>query len=257
MIFAELCNIIEIIALKLIMNSYIYRKILFVALLLCSAAAFAQDNDKILNRPYADNKLLHFGFSVGVHTQDFQFTHNGFTTENGETWFMEVPNFSPAFNVTIMGDLRLHKHLNLRLSPGMCFGNKVVKFHDTATDKRESQNVKTSSIIVPLELKASAERYRNMRPYVIAGVMGTFDVSKKRSDLLKFKSCDFMLTVGFGCDFYLPFFKLVPELKFCFGLTDVLDHKRPDLSDEPETMKYTNSLKKVTQQMVILSFYFE
>ena len=44
---------------------------------------------------------------------------------------------------------------------------------------------------------------------------------------------------------------------FCFGLTDALQHKRPDLSDEPETMKFTNSLKKVTQQMVVLSFYFE
>ena len=42
-----------------------------------------------------------------------------------------------------------------------------------------------------------------------------------------------------------------------FGLTDALQHKRPDLSDEPETMKFTNSLKKVTQQMVVLSFYFE
>ena len=257
MIFTELCNINKIIAFKIIMNSYIYRKILFIILLLSATAASAQDNDRIKNRPYVDNKMLHFGFSVGVHTQDFQFTHSGYATETGETWFMEVPNFSPAFNVTIMGDWRMHKHFNLRLSPGMCFGNKVIKFHDTANDKWESQNVKTSSIIIPLEVKASAERYRNMRPYVTAGIMGTFDLSKKRSDFLKFKSSDVMITVGFGCDFYLPFFKLVPELKFCFGLTDILDHKRPDLSDEPETLKYTNSLKKVTQQMVILSFYFE
>ena len=66
-----------------------------------------------------------------------------------------------------------------------------------------------------------------------------------------------MLSVGFGCDFYLPFFKFCPELKFCFGLTDALKHDRPDLSDDPSMLKYTNSLKKVTQQMVVLSFYFE
>ena len=43
------------------------------------------------------------------------------------------------------------------------------------------------------------------------------------------KSSDFMVSVGFGCDIYLPYFKLIPELKFCFGLTDVLKHDRPDL----------------------------
>ena len=140
----------------------------------------------------------------------------------------------------------------------MYFGNKVVKFHDTTNGgDLQSQNVKTANIVLPLDLKVSAERYRNTRPYVTCGVMATLDVSKKRSEMLKFKSSDVFLTVGFGCDFYLPFFKLNPEIKFCFGLTDALQHKRPDLSDEPETMKFTNSLKKVTQQMVVLSFYFE
>ena len=55
----------------------------------------------------------------------------------------------------------------------------------------------------------------------------------------------------------LPFFKLIPELKFCFGLTDVLDHNRPDLADEPDKMKYTQSLTKAVSQMVVLTFYFE
>lgn len=223
-----------------------------------SLTAFAQDNDKVLNRIYADRKLLHFGFSVGTHTQDLQFTHNGYVSDNGETWFMEVPSFSPGFNVTMLADLRLATHFNLRLSPGMYFGNKVVKFHDTTNGgDLQSQNVKTANIVLPLDLKVSAERYRNTRPYVTCGVMATLDVSKKRSEMLKLKSSDVFLTVGFGCDFYLPFFKLNPEIKFCFGLTDALQHKRPDLSDEPETMKFTNSLKKVTQQMVVLSFYFE
>ena len=35
--------------------------------------------------------------------------------------------------------------------------------------------------------------------------------------------------VGLGCDFYLPFFKLIPELKFCFGLANLLKKDRPDL----------------------------
>ena len=86
--------------------------------------------------------------------------------------------------------------------------------------------------------------------------MGTADVSKKRNDLLKLNTFDGYLTIGLGCDFYLPYFKLIPELKFCFGLTDVINRKRNDLRD-PADIKFTQSLKKATSNLVILSFYFE
>ncbi len=59
-----------------------------------------------------------------------------------------------------------------------------------------------------------------------------------------FSSTDFYLCVGMGVDLYLPFFKLNPEIKFCFGLTDILKHDRPDLTDDPATFKMTQSLEK-------------
>ena len=111
--------------------------------------------------------------------------------------------------------------------------------------------------MVPVDLKISGERQRNVRPYVTAGAMATFDVSKKRSDPFVFNTADAYLTVGLGCDFYLPFFKLNPEIKFCFGLTDILKHDRPDLTDNPEAFKMTQSLQKVKSKMVVLTFYFE
>ena len=49
-----------------------------------SPVLHAQDNDMVLNRQYADLKLLHFGFSVGVNFQDMFITNNGFITEDGE-----------------------------------------------------------------------------------------------------------------------------------------------------------------------------
>lgn len=215
-------------------------------------------NDKLLNRPYADMRKWHLGFSVGTHTQDMKFTHNGFVTENGETWFMEQPSFSPGFCVNGLIDFRLNDYFSVRLTPGMYFGNKVVKMIDTTgDDNRLSQNIKSAYVVLPLDLKFSAQRFRNVRPYVTTGIMPTFDVAKKRSDYLKLKSTDFMLSVGFGCDFYLPYFKLNPEIKFCFGLTDVLEHDRSDLVDEPDKLKITQSLTKATTQMVVLTFYFE
>lgn len=219
--------------------------------------ASGQRNDFVGNRLYADQKRWHLGFSVGAHFQDLKFTHNGKTTDAGENWFAEVPSYSPGFSVNVLADLRLHQHFNLRFSPGMYFGNKTVHFIEHGSGAIEKQDVKSAYVVLPVDLKISGERYKNVRPYVTAGVMGTLDVSKKRSDYLQFNTTDAYLTVGFGCDFYLPFFKLNPEVKFCFGLTDVLKHKRPDLEDDPAMMKITESLSKVKNNMIVLTFYFE
>ena len=87
--------------------------------------------------------------------------------------------------------------------------------------------------------------------------MPAFDVNKKGSDFLQLNTFDCYLSIALGCDFYLPYFKLIPELKFCFGLTDVLNHDRPDLVDDPMKLKFTQSLKKATSKMIVLTFYFE
>lgn len=219
--------------------------------------AEAKPGDKLLNRPYADLKKWHLGFSVGAHVQDLNFTHNGFTTPEGERWVAEVPDFAPGFCVNVLADLRLHKYLNLRFSPGMYFGSKNVVMRDYNSDISRRQDVKSAYVVTPIDLKISGDRLRNARPYATIGAMATFDVSKKRSEPLMFNSTDAYLCVGMGVDFYLPYFKLNPEIKFCFGLTDILRHDRPDLTDDPETFKMTQSLSKVKSNMVVLTFYFE
>lgn len=231
--------------------------ILIISLLFTSVSAGDFRNDKVLNRPYSDLRPWHLGFSVGMHMQNLGFTHNGYITPEGEQWFVEQPSYSPGFCVNGLIDLRLNNYFNLRFSPGLYFGSRDLRFRDAVSGKEERQNLKSTIIVAPVDLKFSAVRYHNLRPYMLAGVMGAIDVSKKSRDFIKLNSTDLYLTVGFGCDFYLPFFKLIPELKFCFGLTDVLKHDRPDLEDDPDRLKYTMSVSKAKSQMVVLTFYFE
>ncbi|MEZ3518970.1 MAG: PorT family protein [Muribaculaceae bacterium] len=251
----------------------VWRILALTAMTACAAGAYAAPREKLQNRPYADQKLWHLGFSVGAHFQDLQFTHNGLQTPDGQKWVAEVPGFSPGFCVNVLADLRLSRHFNLRLTPGMYFGSKTVTMIDYNADQSQTvplpddqenympvnatQNIKSAYVVVPLDLKISGDRLRNTRPYVTAGVMAAFDVSKKRSDWLMFNPGDVYLTVGLGCDFYLPFFKFIPEIKFCFGLTDILKHDRPDLDLDPHTFKMTQSLSKVKSNMVVINFYFE
>jgi len=214
-------------------------------------------NDKVQNRPYADMRRFHLGFSVGLNTFGMSFHHNGFVTEDGQAWFMSQPSYSPGFCVNGLAELRLNNYFSVRVSPGLWFGNRIIKFYDSANDIHEQQNLKSAYLVMPVELKFASQRMRNIRPYIIGGVVPSIDVAKKNNDFLKTKSSEFMVSVGFGCDIYLPYFKLIPELKFCFGLTDCINHDRPDLVDDPLKTTINSSLKRATTQMVVLSFYFE
>ena len=64
------------------------------------------------------------------------------------------------------------------------------------------------------------------------------------------------LEVGFGCDFYLPFFKLIPEIKFGYGLLNMIDKNRTDLTDDSKLI-YTRSVDNARSRMIIFSLYFE
>lgn len=229
-----------------------------VALFVTAPTSYAAKlNDKIVNRPYSDMRRWHLGFSVGINTFDFNFHHNGFVTEEGNTWFMEQPSFSPGFCVNGLFNLRLNDYFSVRVTPGIYFGNRLVRFKDTTSGEEQKQDIKSAYLVAPIDLKFSSQRMRNIRPYMVAGVMPAFDVMKKRADFLRTNTSDFFVSVGFGCDFYLPYFKLIPELKFCFGLTDAIQHDRPDLVDDPLRLGVSNSLKKATSNMVVLTFYFE
>lgn len=220
--------------------------------------ACAQRNNRVMNRPYTDLRPWHLGFSVGLHTQDLQLTHNGYVTPDGESWFAEQPDFSPGFCVGGLVDFRLNEWFSLRVSPGIYFGNRSLVMRDHESGAVERQDIKSNQVVLPVDLKYASLRYRNVRPYLVGGVMGAFDVSKRHArDLLQLNSADVLVSLGLGCDIYLPYFKLCPELKFCFGLTDMLRHDRPDLADDPDRYKFTQSLAKAATRMVVLTFYFE
>lgn len=238
--------------------------LIFLLSALGSPGAAAQyKDDKLLNRPYADNRAWHLGFSVGMHTEGLNLTNNGILTDGDKRqWFAEQPSYAPGFCINGLIDFRLNDFFSVRFSPGLWFGSRTVKFYNALPGPHEgvteSVDIKSTYIVLPIDLKYAARRWRNLRPYIVGGVMPAFDVGKKPAmDILSLKSTDYYLTVGFGCDFYLPFFKLIPEVKFCFGMANILQTYRPTLADQPSLIAFTNSLSKVTSNMVVVSFYFE
>lgn len=231
------------------------RLFLFIGLgCLISSAVFGQ-KERPKNQPYADFKMFHLGFHVGIHAQDLILTNTGYT-ENGETLFAEIPSYSPGFSVGVIGDMFLNPYMNLRFTPTLHFGDKQFMFIEQNTQETFSTVVRSSYLSFPLSVKYTALRLNNYRPYLIGGVYGAFDMGRKKGNPLLLKGVDYGVEFGFGCDIYLPYFKLCPELRFSFGLVDLLEKDRDDLNDA-EMIKYTKALSKATSRMITLTFNFE
>jgi hypothetical protein len=229
--------------------------ILFLFLILIPSGAVSQER-KVQNKPYIDYRRLHYGFFVGTHIQDMEFVNNGFVTDNGEVWYADIANYNPGLSVGVLADLRLGEYFSLRALPTMHFGQNTILFREQNSGELSRQQVKTTYIALPFHVKYSAERFNNYRPYITAGVSPMVNLTVKKQKQLLLKKFDFMVEVGMGCDFYLPFFKLIPEVKFAFSLLDVLEKERKDLLDA-NCMKFTQSVDRVTSKMIILSLYFE
>ena len=235
-------------------------RLMAMAVMLCGAHQLGAQERKVQNRPYIDMRRWHYGFLVGTHFQDIEFTNNAsiHTTEEGtqEAWFADVASYTPGFSVGVLGELRMTEHIALRFVPTMHFGDKAVTFSEQQSGAMEWQAIKSTYLTVPVEVKYSAQRFNNYRPYVLAGLAPMLDLTVKRQRALLVQRADVAVEVGLGCDFYLPFFKLIPELKFCFGLSDILVKDRSDLTDK-NLLKYTQALDKATSRMMVLTFYFE
>ena len=211
---------------------------------------------KLQHRPYADQRLFHLGFTLGMHTQDLILTQSGYLNDNGEVWFSEIPHYTPGFSVGMIADIYLSRYLNLRTIPTLYLGEKYFMFKEQTSGEEYAVQIRNNYLSLPIHLKISTGRIDNFRPYFLLGGYGSIELASRKKQAVLLKPYDFGFEMGVGCNFYLPMFNLAPELKFGFGLIDILETDRADLTDE-SLQRYARSLSKATQRMITLSFHFE
>lgn len=234
-----------------------------------SAAMNAQER-KEQNKPYIDLRPLHFGILVGMNMQDIEFENVGPQTivaedgtESVQTIMCDADRWNPGFSVGVLAEMRLNDHLTARLTPTMHFGAKRLTFQNLSKNDefgnpyKVTQDLKNTYISIPLDLKFSAQRFNNHRPYIMAGINPMINLTSKDEDYVKLKRFDTFVEVGIGCDFYLPFFKMIPELKFCYSLTDALDKDHANELKDVNMRAYANSVRAGHSKMIVLTLYFE
>ena len=239
-----------------------------IIVMACALRGLAQQRT-VENRPYTDLRPFHFGVLVGTHLQDIELNNVGpqtITTEDGSREALvtcDQDRWDAGFNVGVLGEFRLGTYFAARIAPAMYFGTKHFTFHNhkeslaNGQPIEQRQELKTAYVSCALDLIYSAKRFNNHRPYMMIGLNPMINLSNKDDDYLKMKRYDVYLEAGIGCDFYLPFFKLRPELKFAYGLTNSLDTDHANHLKDKNMLQYTTSVDKGRSKMIVLTFYFE
>ena len=134
---------------------------------------------------------------------------------------------STGFNVGLIGDLRLHKNINLRLEPGLSSNTKELAFTHIEGDSLRAVNA--TYLRVPLLLKLSTNRLYNFRPYLIGGVSYDYNFSSNQDNPadnfdneFRMKKNNFTYEIGIGVDLYLPFFIFSPSIRGVFAINNEL-----------------------------------
>jgi hypothetical protein len=241
-------------------NIRLSRKILYfvivLSIFLVPVELLAQ-KQKPKNRSWYDDKLFHFGFSLGFNTMDFRIT----PSQNylaADSLYPEVSLLNPGINIQIITDLHPANHWDIRFLPGVSFGQRNIRYYKNNVLINDQQRLESSFIEFPLLLKYKGDRLNNVRPYVVSGLNFRYDLAaKKEYDeekpvYVRLKKPDLYYEVGAGLDFYLVYFKFSVELKMSNGLFDVL-------VDEPASghTEYRNAIDKMKSQMWIIAFHFE
>lgn len=245
------------------------KQLLLCTFIALSLTAHAQER-KVENRPYTDLRPFHFGVVVGTHLEDLELNNVGpitITDDQGNTTtsFVAVDQdrWDPGFQVGVLGEARLGTHFAFRLAPIMFFGNRHLTFinhtklNDQGNPTEERQNLKSVYVAGVMDIIFSAKRFNNHRPYIVAGITPMLNLVSRDNDYIRLKSSDVFASVGLGCDFYLPFFKLRPELKFMYGLTNSIDKGHASRVKDKNMLPYALSVDKTNSRMICLSLYFE
>jgi len=235
-------------------------KKLVILLFLIPVSLFAQ-KAKVWNKPLYDAYPFHFGFAFTFGVLDFSVAHSDYFLNQPDSnkIFSIEGQQRPLFGASMVSNLRINDNLDLRFIPGLHFGQRdltYVMVSDKTPYDTISHNMKIESTFLqfPLLLKYRAVRQNNYRPYLIGGVNYAIDLAarKKIKDeeqpKIRLNRQDIYLEVGFGVDYYLPFFKFSTELRFSYGLMNVVTY---------DDTRYTKVFDKLGSKMTTLVIYFE
>lgn len=233
-------------------NLSIKRIILIIVIhFLFLAQLHAQKRDIVEYKQNWDKQTVFWGYYLGLNNKGFKISN---TTAN--SFISTTSNI--GFNVGLIGDLRLHKNINLRLEPGLSSNSKELAFTYISGGKKDSiREINGTYIRVPLLLKLSTNRYYNLRPYLLGGVSYDYNFSSNQDNPndnadgeFRMKKSNFTYELGIGVDLYLPYFIFSPSIRGVFAINNEL------VRDNDPNSQWTSRIDYFGTRGIFINFAF-
>lgn len=216
----------------------------------------SKDN-KVMNLQNYDNRVIHFGFLLGVNLADFRIKYNP-NYFGVDTVLSIQSKRESGFNLGIISDLRLGEYFNMRFVPTLSFSARTLQYvilENNVIIPRDKQ-VESVFLDFPLLFKYKSERAGNFRAYLIGGAKYSLDMASQKDVnstlvkdiLVKIDDTDMLVVFGIGFDLYLTYFKFSPEITYSFGLKNLLVQENNIL---------TKPIDRLTSKIIQVSFNFE
>lgn len=218
----------------------------------------AQKKDIVLYKQNWDQQRIFWGYYLGINNKDFKVSYTTYLDPNGKPYFVDVKP-SIGFNVGLIGDLRLHKNFSLRLEPGLSSNTKTVIFTNiNGPDQNKIRQINATYLRIPLLLKFNADRFNNMRPYLIGGISYDYNFSSNQNNPndnetgneFRMKTSNYTYELGVGIDLYLPYFIFSPSIRGIFAINNELVY------DNKSNSPYTSPIAFLGTRGVFINFAF-
>ena len=160
--------------------------------------------------------------------------------------------------------MRLHNNINIRIEPGLSTNSKRLYFRHLANAVDSVRKVSGTYLHIPILLQLSANRYRNIRPYVVGGLAYDYNFASNFDNIndnsageFRMQKNNFMYEIGIGIDFYFVYFKFSTSIRGIFALNNEL--KRDDSDNYPDgtTSQWTTPIDYFGSRGVFLRLAFQ
>ena len=219
---------------------------------------------KVKNDPNHDDRPVHFGFCLGLNFMDYSIVHSAYAEQNGI--YGDLPSVTPGINIHAIANFRLAENYDLRMLPGISFGERHIDFIDAGGNKiytfSDTYKAESSYLEFPMLIKYKSKRLNNFRPYIIGGGNMKIDLAVKkeydeRDQLFMIKPINYCAEIGAGMDFYMTFFKMSMEFKYSIGLKNIYTPTNPKGESPEDYTEINDAIDKIYGNMFVISFHFE
>lgn len=201
---------------------------LFSLLLILGLSASAQ-KQKIVALSNYDYKKIHFGMSLDFGIFNLVNDYTSTFQNHPDILSIETDGDLGLGVSFILPDLRINNRLNFRhiLSVRTVQRNIRYRFNPEFDGPMEvTKNVESWFVESGFHLKYRADRINNSRVFVFLGPNIGIDMASEKDveneNIFKLNRSNFALEIGAGCDFYLEYFKFAPQIKYSYGLKNLI-----------------------------------